>query len=131
MPTQAEKGLNGLTSRQEAVAVALASGASLDQAAKASGAGVSTIKTWVATCPALTRRVGELRAEMTSAAVGELVAALSGAVSTMRETCNDPDLPPAVRLRAAEAIVANAMELRDSAELESRIAALESERGNT
>ena len=130
MPTRnkADSAGNGLNARQELVAVALAGGATLEAAARATSTGITTIKRWLDECPALSRRVGELRAEMTGRAVGELVAALSEAVGTMKELCGDPELPPAVRLRAAEAIVANAMKLRDSAELEARIAALESER---
>lgn len=63
---RAEMGLNGLENgvlmpKQEAAAFALAAGATLDEAANKSGAGLTTIKTWAAMIPAFSRRVNELR----------------------------------------------------------------------
>jgi hypothetical protein len=59
-------GLNGpadeLSPKQETAAVALAGGATLDRAAKASGAGLTTLKTWQAECPAFRARIAEPKA---------------------------------------------------------------------
>ena len=62
-----------LSPKQESAAVALAAGLTVGEAARRSNAGERTIKTWSATCPAFARRVTELRAEMTSRALGRLV----------------------------------------------------------
>ncbi|HJZ59658.1 MAG TPA: hypothetical protein VKE74_32235 [Gemmataceae bacterium] len=85
---RAETGLNGLTCggltpKQEAAAFALAAGATLDEAASQSGAGLTTIKTWGATIPAFSRRVTELRGEMTARALGRLVDSMASAAETL------------------------------------------------
>jgi hypothetical protein len=65
-----------LSPRQEAAALALARGGTQDEAGNESGAGTRTIKTWLATQPAFVRRIRELRADMTSRALGRLVVIL-------------------------------------------------------
>jgi hypothetical protein len=127
--TQPETALNGpengvLSPKQEAAALALAAGRTQDQAARASGAGTRTIKTWVATVPAFGRRVTELRAEMTSRALGRLVDGMASAAD-MLGFLSRKGKSEMVRLSAARAVLELGSRLRESVELEKRIAALE------
>jgi hypothetical protein len=124
-PNSAQNGTeNRLTPRQETVALALARGASVREAAEASGAGMRTVKTWTGTLPAFTRRVHELRAEMTAQALGQLVAAMAGAARTLHVLCRSGQ-SEMVRLSAARSIIEMGTRLRESIELEERLTLLE------
>jgi hypothetical protein len=113
-----------LTPRQEAAALALASGRTLQEAARESGAGERTIKTWTATLPAFTRRVTGLRAEMTSRALGRLLEGMASAADTL-DYLSRKGKSEMVRLGAARSVLELASRLRETVELEERIAALE------
>ncbi len=124
-----ETGLNGLgqtglSPKQEAAAFALAAGATLDEAAQKSGAGLTTIKTWGTTIPAFSRRVSELRGEMTARALGRLVDSMASAAETLG-FLSRKGKSEMVRLSAARAVIELGVKLRETVELEQRIAALE------
>jgi hypothetical protein len=130
-PRTAANGLdNVLSPRQEAAALALASGYSLGQAARKSGAGARTIRTWTAEVPAFVRRVSELRGEMTSQALGRLVEAMTSAADTLG-FLSRKGKSETVRLGAARAVIEMGQKLRETVELEDRIAALESAQTKT
>jgi hypothetical protein len=57
-----------LTPKQEEIAVSLAAGSTLQGASRKAGVGETTVKRWLKD-PALTRRVTELRAQMTGRAL--------------------------------------------------------------
>lgn len=116
---------DGFNPKQEAVALSLASGSTLEGAAKKSSVGVTTIKTWLAN-PAFARRVQELRAEMTTRAMSKLIDGMSFAASTLRELLSADS--EQVRLSAARSVIELACKLRDTVELEQRVAALEARR---
>jgi hypothetical protein len=101
----------------------------LQKAAQESGAGVRTIKTWTATLPAFTRRIAELRSEMTSRALGRLVDSMTSAAATLDYLCRKGK-SEMVRLSAARAVLELGQKLRESVELEERIAALEGKQRN-
>src|SRR5947209_3958243 len=84
-PTTAANGHEngGLSPKQEAAALALAAGHTEAEAARKSGAGARTIRTWLATVPAFGRRIRELRAEMTTRALGRLVDNMASAADTI------------------------------------------------
>lgn len=113
-----------LPPKQEAAALALARGQSLKEAAKASGAGERTIKTWTATVPAFGRRVSELRGELTAQALGRLVDGMTSAADTLGFLARKGK-SETVRLMAARAVLELGTKLREAVELEQRIAALE------
>ena len=113
-----------LTPKQEAAALALAAGQPLRVAARGSGAGERTIKTWTATVPAFGRRVSELRAEMTSRALGRLADNMASAAETLG-FLSRKGKSEMVRLSAARAVLELGNKLRESVELEERISALE------
>ena len=126
---RAEIGLNGLeygvlSPKQEAAAFALAAGATLDEAASKSGAGLTTIKTWGTTIPAFSHRVSELRGEMTARALGRLVDSMASAADTLG-FLSRKGKSEMVRLSAARAVIELGVKLRETVDLEERIAALE------
>src|SRR5262245_27559991 len=112
----------GLSPRQEAAALALASGCQLREAARKSSAGQRTIRTWTATLPAFNRRVSELRAQMTDRALGRLTDGMAIAAATLRELLTAES--EMCRLSAARAILELGSRLRESIELEARVVAL-------
>jgi hypothetical protein len=89
---------------------------------------VPTAKTWSATLPAFRRRIQELRAEMTSQALGRLVEGMVSAADTLVFLCRKGK-SETVRLGAARALLELGTTLRESVEWEERIAALESRPG--
>jgi hypothetical protein len=117
-------GIGLLTPKQEAAALALARGAGLSEASEASGAGERTIKTWTAHLPEFTRRISVLRAEMTSRALGRLSDSMSSAAETLGYLSRKGK-SEMVRLSAARAVLELGTKLRETVELEERIAALE------
>lgn len=126
--TRPETARNGpvtglLTPKQEAVALALAAGCPIVEAARKAGAGERTVKTWRNTNPAFDRRVTELRGEMTSRALGRLADGMAAAAQTLRRLLNAES--ETVRLSAARAVLEFGVRLRETVELEDRIAALE------
>ena len=74
--------------------------------------------------PEFKSRVSAIRSEMTSQAVGELSAAASEAVATIRELLASTN-EPSVRLNAAKAILNALGPLSELGELRERLAALE------
>ena len=81
----------------------------------------------ISATPEFKSRVSAIRAEMTSQAVGELSAAASEAVTTIRELLASTN-EPSVRLNAAKAILNALGPMSELGELRERLAALEAER---
>ena len=81
----------------------------------------------ISATPEFKSRVSAIRAEMTSQAVGELSAAASEAVTTIRELLASTN-EPSVRLNAAKAILNALGPLSELGELRSRLDALEQTR---
>lgn len=122
-------GIKGtLSPRQEAVAVSLATGATLPQAAKASGVGLRTIERWLKEQPALSRRVIELRTEMTARALGQMTEGMVYAAKTLRRLLYAKS--ETIRLGAARAVIELGVKLRESVEMEARLTALEGDEGD-
>ncbi len=115
-----------LSPRQEAVAISVAAGMTLAAASRKAGVGERTVKTWSGTCPAFRRRVMELRSEMTTQALGRLVDGMTSAADTLGYLARNAR-SETVRLGAARAVLELATKLRESIELEERIARLETE----
>src|SRR5262245_47232421 len=116
-----------LTPKQESAALALAAGRTQDEAAAESGAGARTIKTWLVVQPRFARPIQELRAVMTSRALGRLVDGMVSAADTLGYLCRKGK-SGMVRLSAARAVLELGTKLRESIELEERLAALEAGR---
>lgn len=113
-----------LNGKSERLAVLLASGRSIKDAATEIGCGSRTAYRH-ASRPAVKARVAELRGEITRQAVGTLTVAASQAAVTLTEML-DADFEPSVRLAAAKAILASVGPLSELGELRQRLSELES-----
>jgi transposase-like protein len=113
--------LNGptLTPKQEAVALALASGLSVQDTARKAGVGGTTVKRWLRG-PALVQRIRELRAALTSQVAGILAEAMSDAARTLRQLCLHSNSEH-IRLKAAEALLTHGGQMNGLKELEARL----------
>jgi hypothetical protein len=113
---------NGRRKRDDALAVALAAGQTLRDAAAAAGIGERTAtRRWAD--PDFRRRVAELRADMVSRATGRMGDGMAEAADVLRALLKADS--QSVRLGACRAMLELGVKLRDSVELEQRIAALE------
>jgi transposase-like protein len=108
--------------RREAVALSLASGCTVREAARQAGCGERTIHTWLGD-DAFRRRVAEVRTDLFSQAVGNL-SRLAGkaaeALGALLEAKNE-----SVRLQAARAVLEGGMKMHEALDLAARLAALE------
>jgi len=107
---------------QDRVALDLASGHSVRSAAKAAGVGERTVYSWLAT-PEYRAHVAQLRGRILDQTIGVLVAATTKAAVTLAKLLDDDG--PGIRLKAAQAILASLVSLREHAELAGRLQALE------
>lgn len=105
-----------------AAILALARGQTTTEAADAGGISPRTLRRWQDD-PAFRREVARLRAGLLDHTVGALVDAALDAVATLHRALDAED--ESVRVRAARAILAALIQVRESADLEARIGALE------
>jgi hypothetical protein len=103
--------------------VALACGATAENAAIKVGVGKNTVYRRLKD-PVFLKRLQEMRSGMVQRTAAILTAAASEAVKTLFEL-QAANYPPAVRLGAARAIIELGAKLRETSELQDRIAALE------
>jgi hypothetical protein len=108
---------------EDALLLALACGASVDAAARQCGLCERTVYRRLED-PAFSQRLKELRADMVQRTAGALTAASTESVRTLLEL-QKAAAPPAVRLGAARSILEIGMKVREAADLEERLAALE------
>lgn len=102
-----------LSPKQESAALEMARGATYEQAAKTTGAGVTTIKLWAANVPAFNERVRELRAELTERVFAILAHGMTVGVRTLIKLTKSKS--ETMRHKAAESLLthgSNAIELR-------------------
>lgn len=114
----------GALTGKEAAALAVARGATPNQAAAESGASVRSIVRWNNE-PEFQTRVREIRRELLDNVLGALSDAGVEAVTALRASLTaDSD---AVRVRAAQAILTNVVSLRAALDVEERLARLEAQ----
>jgi hypothetical protein len=109
--------------------LALACGATLEGAARQAGVSESTVRRRVQE-PEFQRRLLALRADMVQRTSGALTAAGTTSVQTLLEL-QKTSSPPATRLGAAKAVLELGMKVRETAELEQRLTALEEQVATT
>jgi len=107
----------------DALLLALACGASVETAARQCKLSQRTVYRRLEDA-AFCSRIHALRADMVRRTAGTMTAAGTDSVRTLLELQKAPS-PPAVRLGAARAILEIGVKLRETAELEARITALE------
>ena len=98
----------------DALALALAAGDSIAEAAAKAGMGERTAYRWLAD-PALRQRIQTLRGDMVGRALGRMAAGMTEAADVLR----------ALRLGAARSLLDLGVKLREAVELEKRMQALE------
>jgi hypothetical protein len=103
-------------------ALALAEGCSIVEAARRAGVSERTIRRRLAT-PRYRSEVALLRAKVLDAALGQLIAATTAAVTVLVELLGARS--ETVRLAAASRILEHALELRELTEVEGRVQSLE------
>ena len=107
--------------------MAFACGATIESAARQAGVSESTARRRLAD-PAFQQQLQALRADMIQRTAGALTAAATEAVRTLLEL-QKAAAPPAVRLGAARSILEIGIKLRENADLEERLSALEQQLG--
>jgi hypothetical protein len=108
---------------EDALLLTLACGASVENAARQCGLCERTVYRRLED-PEFSQRLKQLRADMVQRTAGALTAAATEAVRTLLEL-QKPSAPPAVRLGAARSVLEIGVKLREVADLEERLAALE------
>lgn len=110
-------------SQDEALLVALASGASVRQAADAVGISERTVRRRLDE-PGFVQRLREKRADALNGVLGRLTFAAAGAVEALKNLMNNSKSDQ-VKLGAARAILEHCGKLRQDLEFEQRLAELE------
>ena len=113
---------SGRKNADDALVMALAVGGTVPAAAQHAGVSERTVYRRLHD-PAFCRRVSAARAELLERAVGQLVATASCAAATLRQLLAAP--ADSIKLGAARSILEFGPKLRESTELEARLAALE------
>lgn len=110
-------------SYDEQLALAIASGLSVDEAAAKLGVSrTAAFRRW--RDPAVKQRVAQLRQEMSDRAVGLLAESLCEAVTTLKQLMRDGKTD-SLRLKAADRLLETGLKAAVMAQLEQRIAELE------
>jgi AcrR family transcriptional regulator len=110
-------------SYDEQLALAIASGLSVDEAAAKLGVSrTAAFRRW--RDPAVKQRVVQLRQEMSDRAVGLLAESLCEAVTTLKQLMRDGNTD-SLRLKAADRLLETGLKAAVMAQLEQRIAELE------
>jgi hypothetical protein len=115
----------GRKNADDALLLALACGATIENAARKAGVSERTVRRRLAD-PAFKRRLDGIRGDMVQRSMGMLTAAAMEAVKTL-VALQDRDQPAAARLGAARAILEYGAKLREEADLTKRVEALEAE----
>ena len=109
--------------RDTVIVEALARGEGQTAAATLAGCSVSTIRRRLSEA-AFRERVEKFRAEMLDSAAGKLGATVVKAVTTL-ESLLSSEIPPAVRMASAKALIEFSLRTREALSWEKRIAELE------
>jgi hypothetical protein len=112
---------------EDALLLALAVGATVENAARQCGLSERTVYRRLGE-PEFRQRLQQLRTDMIQRTAGALTAAATEAVRTLLEL-QKTGAPPAARLGAARSILEIGIKLREAADLEERLSALEQQLG--
>jgi hypothetical protein len=103
---------------------ALACGATVENAARKAGVSERTVYRRLE-CPAFCEQLRQFRTDMVQRTAGLLTGAGMGSVKTLVDLQQDVAVPATVRRRSARDILEMGVKLRESADLEQRLADLE------
>ena len=110
--------------KMEPAIAALLSHRSVEDAARAVGISVNTLRRWMQV-PEFQAACREARRKILSQAIGQLRNAAGAAAKTVLKIMVDPTVPPGIRLRAAEVVLEQAVKAGEMDETEDRLAKLE------
>jgi hypothetical protein len=110
--------------KKEQAIAALLNHRTTEEAAKAVGIGVTTLFRWLNE-PEFRAAYLKARREAVSQAIARIQQAAGAAGVTILKLMTDPNVPAAVRLRAAESVYDIAIKGIETEDIEARIAALE------
>ena len=113
-----------LSRKQEQAIVALIAQPTIPAAAAVAGVSDATLWRWLQR-PDFIRAYREARRQVVEQALGEVQAATTDAVRTLREVMTDPVSPASSRVAAARAVLDTALRAVELMDLETRIADLE------
>ncbi len=113
-----------LTTKQQTFIDAMLCSPSIAAAAQHAGIADKTARRWLA-LPHIKQAIEQARQEMFRASLAELKDAVRVAVQTLKSQMTDEESPASVRVRAAEIVLKNAIEVNALQELEAKIAELE------
>ncbi len=105
MTTSAASPISALSPTQAEVALSIASGASVSEAARRAGIHRSTVYEWMRSEPGFHSTIQEARQEHLDLLRGELRSISTMALNRLGDLLNDPETPPSVTLRAALAVL--------------------------
>jgi transposase-like protein len=117
-----------LSGRQQKAVAALLSTGEVSAAAREVGVSRETLHRWLRQ-PAFLEAVRAAEAEALDELSRLLVRLGRTAIATIAKAMNDPGVPPATRVRAADAALGRLLQLRELAQLEARVQALEQASG--
>src|SRR5262245_55382951 len=109
------------------LALAIASGTSISEAAVNAGVGRATVYRKLEN-PDFARQVSEFRAKLIAVALGRIADNLTRAADALAGLLDAPE--PHLRIRAARALFSMGIRLRDSIDLTTRVRAVEAELAN-
>ncbi len=117
--------MSDLTAKQRAAIAALLDGKTQATAATAAGVGRQTVNKWLSD-PAFSAALREGSDGAIRAASARLATLTEHAIAAIAATMAQPTTPgAAVRLRAADALLGQALKIREHADIMERLAALE------
>jgi hypothetical protein len=112
------------TRKKEEAIAALLTQRNFEEAARAAGIGIQTLMRWLK-LPEFQAAYREARRLAYSQSIARLQQASSAAAATFLKLMVDPNVPAAVRLRAADCVFAHAAKAIEIEDIEVRVAALE------
>jgi hypothetical protein len=110
--------------KQEEAIAALLSQRNIEEAARAAGVGTRTLIRWLK-LPEFGREYRKARREAVHQSVARLQQATGAAATIVLKLMTDPNVPAAVKLRAAECVFDRAFKGVELEDIEVRVAALE------
>jgi len=110
--------------KRSLLALALASGSSIGDAAEKFGLSRRTVERWLAK-PPFRRLIARLRSEMLASALGRMTGNMSRAADTVASLLEGAE--PHIRLRAARALLSLGLRMQDAVDLTERVRELERE----
>jgi hypothetical protein len=110
-------------SHKELAAVRLATGGTVVEAATAAGVDPRTIYAWKSGDPEFRARIDELRGAVISSVLGKMVNAMTIAADVLVKLLGNKS--PGMRWKAAKSILELGLRVREQADIEERLAAIE------